>query len=316
MKPFRKSRDFDGRFALRTLQNPNLDVSSRFEEMYAAKKRAEAKVAADEALLATNSSEPSPSATRDEVPASPAVSESAPDRPNILENQASPTVLASESEIELARHAESNPEPQPETANSVLALTAAPPLVPEPAKRRARKAKPHNNARASRAIALSRRRTARSLPKPELSPLERHSRKCIICKHRDREAIEEDFLNWSHPDYIAENYELNDYRAIYRHAHAIGLMERRSMNLRFAAESVIEQSASVMPSADAVLRAIRMCTRINNRGEWHDPPSHVIVSSGSRINVDNRSIILQASPESPAPESAAIPAQSSISNRQ
>ena len=49
------------------------------------------------------------------------------------------------------------------------------------------------------------------------------------------------------------------------------------MNLRFATESVVENSADVIPSADALLRAIRVCTRINNRGEQHEPPSQVIV---------------------------------------
>lgn len=194
------------------------------------------------------------------------------------------------------------------------AVEAAP--APEPAKRRAKGRKRRKPARASREIVVCRRRTACSLPKPELTPLERHERKCIICKHPERESIEEDFLQWAHPDYITDSYQLNDYHTIYRHAKATGLMQQRTMNLRFACESVVEHSANVIPSADALLRAIRMCTRINNRGEWHEPPSHVIVSSGGRINVDNRSVILQPSPESSASQPIAIPASSLISNRE
>jgi len=33
-----------------------------------------------------------------------------------------------------------------------------------------------------------------------------------------------------------------------------------------------------------VLRAIRMCTRLNDRGEWNEPPSRVIISSGGRVD--------------------------------
>ena len=195
------------------------------------------------------------------------------------------------------------------------AVKAAAP-TPEPAKRRAKKPKSRKNARATRAIVQCRRRTAASLPKRELTPIERHARKCIICKHDQREEIEEDFLQWGHPDSITQTYQLVNYRTIYRHAHATGLMEQRTMNLRFACESVVEHSSAVVPSADALLRAIRMCTRINNRGEWHEPPSHVIVSSGGRINVDNRSVIVQRSPEPSAVEPIAIPASALISNRQ
>jgi hypothetical protein len=46
--------------------------------------------------------------------------------------------------------------------------------------------------------------------------LERHSRKCIICHHPEREAIEEEFLHWRAPWKLAEDYNLADYRTLYR----------------------------------------------------------------------------------------------------
>ena len=48
--------------------------------------------------------------------------------------------------------------------------------------------------------------------------LERHSRKCTICRHPDRDAIEHDFLHWCHPVDIAEEFGLADHSSIYRHA--------------------------------------------------------------------------------------------------
>jgi hypothetical protein len=92
-------------------------------------------------------------------------------------------------------------------------------------------------------------------------------------------------------------------------AHATGLFERRRMNLRFAAETLVEESTCVTPSADAVLRAIRMCTRINDRGEWHEPPSHVIVSSGPRVPAENQESYLHPAPSLSARDAADGPLQ-------
>ena len=298
MKPFRRSRDFDGRFALTTLQNPMCELRSR-EELIEDARRRQAQVLVAAGIVGDADARAAAQAFRELAAPSDAVEPAA----------SSSTVAAVPSDVV-------------EVASPDIAEAAAPDAVeaaapaPEPAKRRAKKPKSRKTARASRAIVQCRRRTAASLPKRELTPIERHARKCIICKHDQREEIEEDFLQWGHPDSITQTYQLVNYRTIYRHAHATGLMEQRTMNLRFACESVVEHSSAVVPSADALLRAIRMCTRINNRGEWHEPPSHVIVSSGGRINVDNRSVIVQRSPEPSAVEPIAIPASALISNRQ
>ena len=306
MKPFRRSRDFDGRFALTTLQNPMCEVRSR-EELIEDARRRQAQVLVAAGIVGAADARAAAQAFRELAAPSDPVEPAAP----------SSAVAAAPSNV-----VEVEPCDALEVASPDIADAAAPDAVeatapaPEPAKRRAKKPKSRKTARASRAIVQCRRRTACSLPKPELTPLERHSRKCIICKHPQRESIEEDFLNWGHPDYITKTYRLVDYHTIYRHAQATGLMQQRTMNVRFAVESVLEHSANVVPSADALLRAVRMCTRINNRGEWHEPPSHVIVSSGGRINVDNRSVIVQPSSEPSAPEPIAIPASSLISNRE
>jgi hypothetical protein len=118
---------------------------------------------------------------------------------------------------------------------------------------------------------------------PNLPELERHARKCVICRHPDRVGIEADFLNWRNTDLISHLYHLNDFRPIYRHARATGLFQQRRANLRFAAELIIEHADTVVPTAEGVLRAIRASARINDDGQWIEPPSHVIVSTGGRV---------------------------------
>jgi hypothetical protein len=118
---------------------------------------------------------------------------------------------------------------------------------------------------------------------PNLPAPERHARKCVICHHPDRVRIEADFLNWRNADLISNHYDLHDYRPIYRHARATGLFQQRRANLRFAAELIIEHADSVVPTAEGVLRAIRASARINDDGQWVEPPSHVIVSTGGRV---------------------------------
>jgi hypothetical protein len=115
------------------------------------------------------------------------------------------------------------------------------------------------------------------LPQRKLKlPPERHARKCVICRHPNRQEIETAFLHWRSPLQIASEYNLPSPRNIYRHAHAAGLYALRRMKLRCAIEMIVEQVDGVTPSADAVLRAIHARCHINDRGEWHEPPRHVI----------------------------------------
>ena len=59
---------------------------------------------------------------------------------------------------------------------------------------------------------------------PDPTPsTERHSRKCAICTHPDRQAIEEAFLQQSPNHNIVKDYNLPSLSSLYRHAHATGL---------------------------------------------------------------------------------------------
>jgi len=120
----------------------------------------------------------------------------------------------------------------------------------------------------------------RESPAPDLSHHERH---CIICRHPEREDIEEAFLNWHSTANIRFEFKIPSRTTIYRHACACGLFERRGRNLRAALELIIEDAGCVKPRAEGVIKAIRAYTKINSAGEWIEPPSHVIVSSGAAL---------------------------------
>lgn len=113
-------------------------------------------------------------------------------------------------------------------------------------------------------------------PKPE-----RHSRKCQICNHRQRAAIENDFLHWNRADWIQKRYGLHGKSTIYRHAGATGLDARRRETLYRAAEQVAEEVNRLeKPSAHAILSAVRTLASLNERGQWAEPRSnHEVVST-------------------------------------
>lgn len=97
---------------------------------------------------------------------------------------------------------------------------------------------------------------------------ERHARKCEICHHPDREAIEESFVLWMHPQGIARVFEVNGgSSAVYRHAYALGLYELRRKNMREAAEKIIEKGTLTHLTSADVLHAIELHARFSPDGE-------------------------------------------------
>jgi hypothetical protein len=111
--------------------------------------------------------------------------------------------------------------------------------------------------------------------------LKRHQRKCLICNHPDREAIEEEFLHWLDPEVIGKRYRVHR-SSIYRHAHALGFFPRRAANIRAALELIIESAESVPVTGDTILRAVHAYTCLTDDGRWVKPPSHVVFSSTAR----------------------------------
>jgi hypothetical protein len=91
-----------------------------------------------------------------------------------------------------------------------------------------------------------------------------------VCHHEQREEIESAFIGWRSPAAIAEDYRLADRASVYRHAHALGLFEKRRRNVRAALERIIEKAGEVDVTASAVVAAVQAYAKINAAGEWID----------------------------------------------
>jgi len=100
--------------------------------------------------------------------------------------------------------------------------------------------------------------------------LGRHKRTCSVCRHAQREEIEAAFVGWRSPAAIAEEFGLADRANVYRHAHALGLFEKRRRNIRAALERIIEKAGEVDVTASAVVSAVQAYAKINSAGEWID----------------------------------------------
>ena len=265
MKKYRRSRD-DGRFALTTLQNPNLEVRSLPQLIAAAQNLvAEQEAAWKAGRTAADvplSADAPPPAEEQATPADDAPAEAPPIVAESLATDATPR---------------QSPAPAPETSP----IPAAPP-APQP--RPPRKTLVRQSPRSSRKKAAKGQPRPRA-PRRELTALERHERKCVICANPYRDTIESYFLHWYPPHRIAEEFDIPEVRYIYRHAHATGLMQHRRKTMRDSLEYIVERACDVVPTADAVIRAVQACSRINAQGEWVDPPKQVIFSSDVQRHV-------------------------------
>jgi hypothetical protein len=111
--------------------------------------------------------------------------------------------------------------------------------------------------------------------------LERHSRRCIICHHPEREAIEEEFVHWRAPWKLSQDYKLGDYRTVYRHARAAGLLLQRRERLHSALDAFVESVDDVTFTGDTILRAMRAYSCIDSHGRWTEIPTQVQFSTST-----------------------------------
>jgi hypothetical protein len=110
----------------------------------------------------------------------------------------------------------------------------------------------------------------------------RHPRRCTICSHPDRDAIEGDFIRWCSPDQIAKDYHIADRASVYRHAHYAGLFQRRKREVARVLESFLESAASCpIEAADMIIRATRLYVRLNEHGEWVEAPRTQYLITGT-----------------------------------
>ena len=70
-----------------------------------------------------------------------------------------------------------------------------------------------------------------------------------------------------------------EWKSLYRHAHATGLISRRSSNMRSLLEGIMERGVEAQITADAMLRTVRAyCSCLTEDNRWVDPPSAVTFS--------------------------------------
>jgi hypothetical protein len=103
-----------------------------------------------------------------------------------------------------------------------------------------------------------------------------HSIRCTICRHPHRETIEHDYLHWHSPERIAREYATFNASAVYRHVQATGLNAQRRRNAIRSLEFIIEKAESIVPTANEIINAVRACSRLNQQGQWVEPPKRYI----------------------------------------
>jgi hypothetical protein len=185
-----------------------------------------------------------------------------------FEKRGDPIMVSVDPEPSDAEAARTRPASSPEYERSAASIHTEAAVKAERAKRK------------PRPIPTLKQLTVRpSAPRPQSQAeidLSHHKRRCSICHHPDRDAIEEAFLQWCNTRVIQHEFKIAE-RAIYRHAHALKLFKQRNLSLRSALEFVIQKAEHVQPTAEGLVKAIHAYTRINDQGQWIDTPTTHIV---------------------------------------
>ena len=110
----------------------------------------------------------------------------------------------------------------------------------------------------------------------ELPPhLERHTRKCQICRHPDREYMEQEYEDWVKISLIARHYNVDD-SSLHRHLTAVGLVARRRNNVGAVLERIIERGAEKPVSGNTIIRAVKAYCCLTDDNKWIEPQRKVI----------------------------------------
>ena len=130
--------------------------------------------------------------------------------------------------------------------------------------------------------------TGRPAPPRPRAAMGPHTRRCNVCRHPDRKAIEHEFLRWRSPDMIALEYGIPDHSSIYRHVHATGIFARRRKAVRVALESIIECAEIVKVTSSSLVKAVHAYTHINEFGEWiKHPTKHIVIVQHQNVSPEN-----------------------------
>ena len=158
-------------------------------------------------------------------------------------------------------------------------LIAQPPLdqqtpEPEPIKKRKRLKKKRQ-----------RHKTVTEEPQPPSPAM--HEAQCMICNSEYREEMDELFVNWHNVSEIAREYNTPRRTRLSPRARRSDYFRIRDRNLRRSLGLIIHRAETVpCLTVDSVIRAVRTLAHINETGEWVNPPTHVIVSSGTAVRAN------------------------------
>jgi hypothetical protein len=67
---------------------------------------------------------------------------------------------------------------------------------------------------------------------------------------------------------LCKAYDIHDKQTVYRHARALGLIERRERNVKFALAKIIEHASTVIPNSAAIVQACATLAKITNDGRF------------------------------------------------
>jgi hypothetical protein len=158
---------------------------------------------------------------------------------------------------------------------------------------------PQRAARTAPQPAPRRRFTRKRKPRPPSEPdptCDRHGRKCAICAHACRDEIEELFLDWREPSYIASEMGV-PLRSLYRHAHATGLYAKRQGKVRRVLDRILEGVESAQINGDCVIRAVRAYCCLGRNNKWTEPAANVAFSSQKLLGSANATSSIGAKPK-------------------
>ena len=108
--------------------------------------------------------------------------------------------------------------------------------------------------------------------------LERHRRKCAICRHPDRDEIEQQYVDWRSAAAIARRHKLDD-SSLHRHLRAVGLISDRRSNLRTVLDRILERGAETPISGNTIIRAVRAYACLTDDNHWLAPERRVTYES-------------------------------------
>lgn len=185
------------------------------------------------------------------------------------------------------------PDLTPEERSAYLTISRVNKKIEQPI-HRAKPSAPSARPKARKKIKAKSKRKPRKTSKRRDQPVELtpHQARCSICFHECRDEIEEEFLHWHSPINTAYDFGVSE-RAIYRHAHAVGLFERRDRNLRYSLGRMIDRVDRIpVMTPESIIHAVQAFALINDQGQWIEPPRHIIVSQGPRLEASGNLVPL------------------------